>query len=410
MRKAFIIIISLAIVLLIAIWAYLLFFGPGPASVEQNNTEFGTSPETDFISGDNSDDTRSLVSIEDELTQLTTNPIAGSIIFERDGALFVRYVEQGTGYIYEIALATGEETRVTGVTVPRVVDAVFAPSGTRVALTIETGPYDDTIFIADITKNDQGNFVLSGFDLEDGAHSPAFNEVGDGIRYAVAGERNTVGISLDLKSNEQTHIFSVPFTQIEVLWGDEIYFYSKPSARTRGYVYQINGNSLKRIGNEGFGLMSLAANEYVTITANEADNTPVTTTYDLKTGSTTILGLWGYVEKCTASRSVRSYLWCADTFVIPNGTLPDLWYQGVVTLEDTLVLVNLQSGGSTLELDLTEAAGRPLDAVDLMIDKTDSYLIFTNKTDATLWLYNATVGRPVRNNTDVEDAEVSSGV
>lgn len=394
MKKALIIIISLAILLLVALWVYLLIVGPTTSPVVEQNTNFGSSPESTFTPSSEENSRGGAVDIVGELTQLTTDPVAGAVIFSRDDEQFVRYVEKGTGHVYEIALRDGATTQITGITIPKVVSATWASTGNRVALEIEKDPYENSVYVAHIAKDDNGEHSLDGTNVEDGAHSLTFDETGDVLFYAVSGERTTSGFTFDLKTEARTKTFEVPLTQVHVLWGDDTYVYSKPSARVRGYVYRVVGNALERIGNtEGFGLMAHAANDFVVVTENNAEGRPESTAYDNTTGSTTSLTLAGYVTKCTPSRSVRSYLWCADTLELPSGIMPDIWLQGATTLNDSLVLVDLRTGDAFLRLDFEKTLGYPLDAIELLVDETDSYVIFKNKTDGTLWLYDATVGR-----------------
>lgn len=393
MKKALIIIISLAIVVLIVIWVYLLIEGPGDGEAPEQNTNFGSSPEASFAPQEQSDEGDSVIAIENQLTQLTTAPVAGAVIFTRDDERFVRYVERGTGHIYEIALATGEEVQVTGTTIPKVVGATWAPTGNRVAFTVETGPYSSSVYVVQISKNDDGDFSLDGVNVGDNVHSLAFDDIGDTLFYALSGEKETRGFSLNLKTEAREQMFAVPFTQIDVLWGDDIYVYNRPSSAVRGYVYRVAGGMLERVSEEGFGLMARAENDFVVVTRNDETGLPYTTAYDQETGSTTLLALSGLVSKCTPSRSVPAYLWCAETLSPPNRALPDLWHQGVVTLADTLVLVDLRTGGISLEVDFETELGYPLDGIELMADESDSYLIFKNKNDQTLWLYDATIYR-----------------
>lgn len=371
------------------VWIYILINDSQVEVAPQQNTEFDSAPTVNNNEGTASDDNTRSVSLTEPLVQLTDRPVAGATYVEINKEIFVRYVERGTGHVFQISLATGEETRISGTTIPRVVDAVWSPSGTRVALTVEVEPYETETYIAHLTTNDSGTQILDGFTLDAHAHSLAFDKVGDTVFYAVSGTQSTVGYAENLKTGERSTMFEAPFTQIEVLWGDTIYIYNKPAMELRGFLYSVDGDVLTRLAGEQ-GLMAKQNEETLLISHSEHEQLQ-TRIYAPETASTTWLVTPGYPEKCGFGHSTeRKQMWCSGPMLLPPGNHPNDWYQGAVSFDDHLWQIDLETGTSTFLYDPRDIAGRALDGTDVTVDQTDSYVLFTNKPDGTLWLYDLT--------------------
>jgi hypothetical protein len=70
--------------------------------------------------------------------------------------------------------------------------------------------------------------------------------------------------------------------------------------------------------------------------------------------------------------------------------MPNDWYKGKITLDDTLFTINLATGDATLLEVVSEETGQSIDIVDLVPDNTKTRFVFTNKNTRYLWLYDPT--------------------
>src|SRR3989344_3251474 len=67
------------------------------------------------------------------LKELSTRPSAGAVILPASGnrGVLVRFVEKGTGNVYEVGPETSEETRLSNTTIPKIAEVVWNKDGTR---------------------------------------------------------------------------------------------------------------------------------------------------------------------------------------------------------------------------------------------------------------------------------------
>ena len=393
MKKTLIIILGVVVFLLIGGWIYLLLNG-APENIPGINTNFQVNPSTpsDFEeSGTRPEENApTRISLDRALTKLTTAPVAGAVFLKRDGETFIRYAERGTAHVFEISLTTGTTERITVTTIPKTVDVVWATSGARLAVTTETAPYTTETFVASITKDDRGNNALDGFVLPENAENIFFNEAGDTLFYTLSSE-TTTGYEHDLKTDEVQELFTLPFSQAHVLWSDaSSYVYTKPSGVLEGYLYRVEEDKLTRI-TKGVGLMTKIHDPLILVSTAVGERLE-SLVFDTASSTEHTLSVGGYPEKCTFSFNDKTVLWCAAPIEFSIGSLnvthPDDWYQGTVTFDDQLWQLDVQSGNSARIDNLGETAGEVIDATDLVSDNADSYLLFVNKRDGTLWLYD----------------------
>jgi hypothetical protein len=141
MKKILIILGVIIILVLGAAWAYVFIYGV-PENADEIFARFDRAGDAPVFTGDENSgdidvgegDDGMNEGVVSRLRQLTTRPVAGAV-FTTAG---IRYVERGTGHVYEIDLASGEERIVSGTTLQRTIRAVFSPDGTHVALTSES--------------------------------------------------------------------------------------------------------------------------------------------------------------------------------------------------------------------------------------------------------------------------------
>lgn len=393
MKKPLLITLGITLILLIlALWGYLMFFGTPESSQEVfSDLGFDITERPVTIREETPDNSpATLVDTQGEaLRQLTTRPTAGFTTFFSSSTQsdMVRYAEQGTGHIYEINLTTGEERRVSGTTIPRVTEAQFSDDGTYVALTSITQSIRD-VFAGTITASaDSGS--ITGQNLPPGADEIDLD--GSKVYYILADEEGTTGFRLDLATNDQAILFEVPFTQIRMIWPySEIYFYNRVATAFQSGLYQITSTGFTPISRAAFGRVALLNDEMTVLT--ETTTTELIATAQVRGGSKeTPLGVVTLPEKCVFDAIVADTLLCAAPIETPDQNYLTAWYQGVVTSNDFLWEVDLTTGEAALLSDFTGESGRTIDVRAMQSDAVTNNLYFINKIDNTLWLYDLLV-------------------
>jgi hypothetical protein len=372
------------ILLLLGIWLYLLFFG---------------APNTDdlfggFNFGDTTEEIIPLPPVSPEavenapparLRQLTTRAVTGytESLATSTANPEVLFVEGGTGHVYRLDVVTGEETRVSNITIAGATVAVFSPDQTRVVIQSGFGQNRtlQSISLVDTTATD----------LPSSVGTFAFNQSGE-LLYASSNNTVVVAKTYNFTTNTSRDLFTVPFREVTIDWGTEPdaahYFYPKSASRLEGALYTgTNAGAINRTPLSGYGL-SAVTNPFFTVFAIQVDSSYQTYIYNQFEQTSVLLGAGFLPEKCAFLNQIQAYTICAQSsFGTYDLSIPDQWYMGAVSFTDELWLTNLTNSETILLTETAVTTGRELDIVSLQTNNTDERLYFINKNDQALWLY-----------------------
>lgn len=386
MKRSLIITIGILIILLVlGLWIYLLVFGTPKETNEvfanlgiiTKNEDEVAIVETNTLSKNETQ----LALDGSPLQQLTTKAVAGFAATSSSDQL-IRYVERGTGHIYEINLDKGTEKQITLLTLPQTVEATFSPSANSVAFTTFKG--SDRITSVGTIPEEGSELIVTK--LPPNAEQIAFKD--DLIIYYTRRDNNeTTGYAYNISNHSESELFTTTLTDITVFWGygfDTIYIQTKPTQHLEGFLYKISKNILTPITEALYGLTTFIESNNMIISQvvdDEYISTWTRTSGELKQG---ILML---KEKCVFTEETAKRVWCAAPLPIPNASYVENWYKGTITSEDYLWSTDLVAQNSTLIENLTESAGKIIDVFDMKISDNRTSLLFTNKIDQTLWSY-----------------------
>lgn len=394
MNRVTIIIVGLVIIaILLLSWAYLLFFG-APQEINEVFTDLGlrggpTEITTDINGGGES--ITQLAINDGKLVQLSTKSVAGFVYISKGetgtstptGPGKLRYAERGTGHVYEINLADSTETRISGTTVGQTVDAVFNSNGETVVLRAEDGENVSAaayLLGANTTKKTElpvnsNNFYFSSTTM---------------LRYGVADNGSTVVYEKDLASDTTATLWTVPFTDINIIWTERgAFVVNKPSPWLKSGVYLVNGG-LRRIVTPQYALSAVVGSngQFLLYSAFDSKVGRVTShIVDNDTGESMGAVLFAVPEKCLSTEASSGFL-CASSIPLSDGNRDRLneWYRGELISSDTIW--KQSEGGSATYIDnLAELSGFDIDVTDLTISPDGSRLFFRNKINDTLWMY-----------------------
>ena len=390
MKRSLLIILGILFVLiLIGVWVYVLLTG----STENNPTgqfnefEFGdtTDPRADSFS--NQSEPEPVVNVQNgkSLQQLTTKRVAGftEVFHSTSTDPYVHYVEAGTGHIYRINLVTGEEERISATTIPLTTQAVLTPNGAHVMM--RAGQTTDTEYIVGslATSSD----VLSNFALNENILSFTATEENEFL-YTVATTNETVAKAYNPRTNASRVLFTVPFRETAVSWhhtaaGPHL-VYPKAASQLEGFVYSYKNGIRTRLPISGYGLSAVGSNEAVIYSESTVDGYVTSGHSDTNTLSQPISVV---PEKCVFSPVNTSDAICGASLVTYSNQMPDLWYQGELSISDDLWSLQPSSGSATFLTDVSEEAGQVVDIVNPLFNTNGSSIYFQNKIDQTLWKY-----------------------
>ncbi|MFT5037285.1 MAG: hypothetical protein ACI9VM_000864 [Candidatus Azotimanducaceae bacterium] len=389
MKKTLIISIGIICILVAAaVWIYLLFFG-APEQSDDVFTNLGIGggdasvqvPTNQGEDASTEDTVTPIAASKDALRQLTLKPVAG-FGFVGSSSDLIRYAERGTGHVFEINVANGTEKRISGTTIPRVVDAVFEESGTSVVLIAENGYQRD--IVAGYINEEENTIDL--INLPTNSFDPKFTS-DSVLRYAVVTDSGTDGFELDINANTPSKLFSIPLRDATFIWSEETYAYNKPSAVLQGSLYHIDQSTLTPKTSGAFGFVGGVNDAYYFSSAIVKGESKSYATARA-TEARTELAVMFMPEKCVPDKTTTNLLWCASQLSLPDALFIDNWYKGAVQSEDFLWLVDIENGVAELLSDFLDESGRLIDVNKIEIDQSGTSPIFRNKIDNTLWLYD----------------------
>lgn len=394
MKKTLIILIILIALLAAGAWVYVIIFGPTTKGVEVLTNFTETTPDNTVDTGNNGvaestneDVTEAPIPTNEPFIQLTDRPVAGAVFLNEGDDTFVRFMERGTAHVYEVSLTSGVTKKMSNTTLQKAVQAVWAPSGARVAVAIEEDTLVQTWSVFNLRRNDNGDFFLEEVRvLPQESNNIAFNDVGDTVSYTLSTDSGAVGVAVDLKTDEEQVVWNTPLRDIVVSWheSDTLHMYTKPSGHVSGYLYALNGQ-FTRIGSGVPGLAALGTNRFAVISSAE-NNTYLSRVHNKETGEEIELGIAVFPQKCTIAPLDDTFIYCAAPFALPNALYPDDWLQGEMVLNDQIWEVDLVTGSALLIGKPQEAAGVSIDVSNMWADLSERYILVKNKIDQSLWL------------------------
>jgi hypothetical protein len=376
MNKPLILTIAIGILLLaIASWLYLFLFG-APQSPEEVFTDLGVLPEGTPVTIVDTTDTNVSTTLVDVAVagfqQLTARPVAGFSVL--DGV--VRYVEQGTGHLFDIDLTSGQETRISNTSVPNVTEAVLSPDGEAVVLIggVPTEP------VVTLGQRENGGLAITA--LPPTAADGTFTSTGT-LAYTLSSRTETTGYRFDLATQQQQERFKVPFSSVHTSYvAGEVFVTNAPAVELEGASFAVSGTNIELDEEPAFGLATHYTTQWRLISYNQ-DNRLISEAVNRDTGTRTIFPIVMVPEKCVG---LNADVYCAAPLEpVPYTYLTD-WYQGRVRAVDALWRIIPGDGTAILLGAPEQAIGRPLDMTQLAITDSDG-LFFVNRTDNTLWRY-----------------------
>lgn len=388
-QQVFIIIGALIVLLLVGVWAYLLFFGT-PKSAEDVFAELGLSGSEDTqIVPQPVPVATSTVNLErPKLRQLTTKPVIGfqEVTKATSSAAALYYVEMGTGHIFSIDLQSGEEVRISGTTVPKANHADIATNGSLVAISSPTNSKNLNLVLGTLGTSTPTDMTLTGFEKT----VTDFTIASSGeLLFTETNLGTTLGTAYNVKTAKETTIFSLPYKDARIIWGeagnDSHFAYPKASYALEGFLYEAKNNTLSRLPVDGFGLTVNANNSIVLFSRSENQVTK-SYLYDLTEQTTSPLAAVVVPEKCLLTGSDLEFV-CPFEARELSYEFPDDWYKGTLSFKDSLWLLSAQNMSGQLLVDTFSESNRELDIIDLAVSSKGGVLYFINKNDNTLWMY-----------------------
>ena len=352
------------------------------------------------------------------LRELSAMPVGGMVSSTTASTTIVRWIDRGTGHIFQAYSDNSAIDQISVTTVPMIYasywntaanaflfqsltedsDAVTSFYATLVSASANATTSTST----PVTASTQAQYSLAGAPLSAQtlglgiAVSPTASKTGNQV-FTLVGDGNggSLGIISNFDGSKKTQIFDTPLTQLNVEWPatNTIAITTKGGASAYGFLYFVNpsvGIFSKVLGDiKGLSTITNANATEVMYSHPDSSGTGITSSiYNLATKQTTDLPFDTLAEKCVWSRLQTAELYCAIPAVITPTTYPDAYYQGTVSFNDSIWEIDTVTGDVHKLADLTKLSGQGIDAENLILSPNENILYFTNKKDLSLWSFD----------------------
>jgi hypothetical protein len=306
----------------------------------------------------------------------------------------IRYMERGTGRIYETASSTLDTERITNSTFTKIIESFFDKKGDNVLIR-------DLFNGSDIIQTRLGvvafeaptstSMSLKTKTLPYNMFSVVMSPERDFFASYI--EQKGVGSLVNISRLDGTgvvNIYKSPFREWLLSWPNTntVVLNTKPSAYSEGYAYSINTKTkaFKRLTGGQAGLTTLLSPDGLNVLVGESvEGSMKLSVLNIKTNSYKDVYARTLPEKCVWSKLEKSVLFCAASESIVYAPYPDAWYQGLVFFDDNIWKINTETQENKLLYVIKNSIKEGLDITNLLLDKNEDYLLFTNKKDLSLW-------------------------
>ena len=318
------------------------------------------------------------------------NDTSGESTQAGDRTPILRFVERGTGYIYDINARGQSGKKISSTVIARTAQALFADGGASVILRyIKNDNITVATFLGHVTApvTSTADGTLKGDFLPDNLVDITVSPDQKNILFLLPTAGGVAGISMKADGTGKKQLFSSSFSEWLLDWPTTApVLTTKASADVKGYAYQVikTGVFQSLIGNiNGLTTKTSADGKYLLYSVSGGKGLTLHLK-NLTNGTDYNLGLQTLPEKCTWSAD-KNAAYCAASKSLAAAAYPDAWYQGTMAFNDSFWRVDLASGKT---IEANDGEKENLDAVNLSQDEHGQYLFFMNKNDGSLWSLN----------------------
>jgi hypothetical protein len=380
-----------------SIFNYLPFGGGGgggtssTTNTTNNNTNTGAASSTNNSSiVDNKPVPR--------LRKLSNEPIAGAVIWNIGTTSVVRFVEKGTGNVYEVKSNSVNTQRLTNTTIPKIVRSFWLPdgSGFLAQTLLPDSEIIETSFVK-LNKNKASSTVenLTPFSttigkLPTGIKEISINPAGTKIFYYTISGSYSNWYTANPDGTGAALVLQSPLTEWLPRWisGNIVIMQTKSSSGNLGFVYSFDvvQKTLKKVGLSVIGISSNPTSDNSLNLVSSGGSFPQMFLVTNKDASSVKINASTLAEKCVWLKNKTPTVYCAVPNQIPGGKYPDDWYKGILSTEDSIQKIDINNDIFYNLADLTSLSDQKIDVVNPSLSPDESHLIFRNKIDGYLWM------------------------
>ena len=314
------------------------------------------------------------------LIRLTDEAISSIVPTAQGNAKYHKNIPESLGHLFEKkADGSGAEVKISNYTIPQVLKVVWAPDAMKAVIFYNIAGNARKLWIDyKATSTPKTNI------LPDSISDVAFSPDGKSMAFIndLGATRNIFTAAADFKNQKKILDNVVP--DLELSWpaAGFLALKTKSSYAADGHLYTVSmGGALTKIA-EGLGLDAVWNTDgsgVLISSVNGGGQIQPLQFFDIKTQSTKSLYIKTIAEKCSFARSVKNIAYCAAPKYMPAGRYPDFWWQGQISFEDNMDLIDVASNTVSVFVPT------PADIINPKLLANDSYLLFQDKNTGFLW-------------------------
>jgi len=328
------------------------------------------------------------------LQQLTNVPVAGAISVSETSRMFtdadvVRYVERGSGNVYEVNLETLESERLTNTTIPGIYEVFWHKDAENLVLRYLDDNDVIKTFSARISTNSSAG-MLDGRFMSDDIDFMGTDVGGENLFYTIRGDRETLlrQSSFDVGGGTVVYRSLLHELLFQAVENGVISFTTKPSGLVGGFSYVLDTNEGSLPQKVLGGVLGLTVNmsprgERI-LFSQSLDGGFRTFSLNLDTRKTQSVSPATLPEKCVWSKFSGIHAYCGVPNTVSERLYPDEWYMGKVSFSDAIWKIDVSRGVGELLIN-PQNSNIDIDVSNPILSSDESYLLFINKKDSTLW-------------------------
>lgn len=361
---------------------------PNTSGNQTSNPTGATTPTTGTTQGQGTSQNLST------LKELSTRPSAGAMVIATSSGIFARFIEKGTGNVYQVSPENSDEVRLSNTTIPKIQEVVWQGDALHLIARYTKDGENDTIqsYYAKLTSPTavEPDGALQGAFLSDNISFIAKNPDQNKIFYIIPNSGGSTGILSNFDGTGKIQIFASPLKEWQTQWvsANTIALLTKPSAGIQGFLFFLNAKTgaLTRAITGVNGLTALVSPDSSTaLYSTSYQGTLSLNLYSFSAGTTESVAIATLPEKCVWSKNDTATIYCGVPNYIPNGAYPDDWYQGLTSFSDDIWKIDATTGTARIIAHLKNLSGKDIDTTNLFMDEKENYLFFTNKKDFHVW-------------------------
>lgn len=332
------------------------------------------------------------VDFKEKVRLISSEPVSGFTFVEKDKNLFIRYIEKGTGHIYDVSTFDDKKDKISNKTILNTQKIYFTNKGN--SFVVQYLKDDNTIensFI-DIKISSSTESELNFKTLDKDIKNISSGQNNGNLFYFIVKGLNSFGFISKAPNYSNVQIWTDKIKEItpQFINDNLVILTTKPNSDSFGYSYALNSKGdMKQILGPIYGLTTKSDTYGENILFNSTAIDFSLYSLDTKTNKTILLSPQTFPEKCVFSLTKKKIAYCAvPSYRVIRNSL-DNWYYGTVGFSDEIWKYDLNSNTSEKILTLSSEVGKVIDVDEIYIDKDDLFLIIRNKSDGgSLWSIN----------------------